>query len=398
MLSYQEALDIVLQNVSVLPSQEVGLYDALGKILAAPAYSKLDLPPADNSAMDGYACITAGLNAGDTLSVVDFLPAGKCPDAPLQPGQAIKIMTGAPIPLGCDAVIPIEDVENCPQGIRLNHILKPGSHIRRRAEDLQQGCLLAQPGTQLRAEDMAVLAAGGVTTVQVHPTPKVAILATGDELVELGHQPGPGQIINSNFHLLSAKLRLAGAEVIPLGIAKDTAGDLQDRIQRGFQADMLITTGGVSVGDHDLVQETLLEMGFHKHFWKVNIKPGKPLLFGTFQNKPVFGLPGNPASSALTFELFVRPALRALAGSPTPEIKRRRAVLSTSVQGKLKRQLFLWGTLKDDDGGPVFHPSMQQGSGQNRSFQGANALLPVPLGTDKVEASSEVEVIPLAAF
>lgn len=240
---------------------------------------------------------------------------------------------------------------------------------------------------------MGLLAAAGIEQVQVYPAPRVALLSTGDELVELGETPGAGKIVNSNFHLLAARLKEEGATVIPLGVARDNEYDLSERIERGLQADMLISTGGVSVGDRDHVQETLRAFGFQLGFWKVSIKPGKPVLFGTLRGRPVFGLPGNPAAAAATFELFVRPALRRLAGFPGPLQPRLRATLTVAIDGGENRQRFIWGSLQERDGRFDFVPSARQGSGQNRSLQAVQALLPVPGGHPGMTAGTEVVVM-----
>ena len=393
MLTYEEALHVVLERTRPLPAQELPLARALGRVLAAPAPARWDLPPADNSAMDGYAFTYAGQQAGDLLPVCGFVPAGAAPRESLPTGGAVKIMTGAPLPAGCDTVVPVEEVTPEGTGIRLRGPVERGAHIRRRGEELQRGEELLTAGTPLYSGEMGLLAAAGVERVSVHRTPRVAVLSTGDELVELGATPGPGQIVNSNYHLLAARLQEEGCEVLPLGIARDEGNALAESLARGLQADLLLSTGGVSVGDRDLVQETLTRHGFTLGFWRVAIKPGKPILFGTVEERPVFGLPGNPAASAATFELFVRPALRRLAGHRNPLLPRQRVTLGSAVAGGEKRQRFLWGTLQETAGRYLFTPTARQASGQNRSIQGAQALLPVPAASTGLEAGTEVEVL-----
>lgn len=393
MLSYQEAVEVVLQTVQPLPSVEMVLPAALGLVLAEPAVARWDLPPADNSAMDGYAFAWNGQRDGSVLEVVGFVPAGSHLEKPVPPGQAVKIMTGAPLPAGCDTVVPVEDVAAEATRIVLLRTPRAGQHVRRRGEELQQGEELLAAGAPLHAGEMGLLAAAGIEQVRVYPAPRVALLSTGDELVELGENPGPGQIVNSNFHLLAARLKEEGATVVPLGVARDNEYDLSERIGRGLQADMLISTGGVSVGDRDHVQETLRAFGFQLGFWKVSIKPGKPVLFGGVRGRPVFGLPGNPAAAAATFELFVRPALRRLAGFPGPLQPRLRATLTDDIDGGEKRQRFIWGSLREQEGRFDFIPSARQGSGQNRSLQAVQALLPVPGDHPGIAAGAEVEVM-----
>jgi len=393
MLSYQEAVEVVLQTVQPLSSVEMALPEALGLVLAEPAVACWDLPPADNSAMDGYAFAWNGQGEGSLLEVVGFVPAGSHFDKPVPPGQAVKIMTGAPLPGGCDSVVPVEEVAAESTHIRLLRAPRAGQHVRRRGEELQRGESLLGAGMPLHAGEMGLLAAAGIERVRVYPAPRVALLSTGDELVELGEMPGPGQIVNSNFHLLAARLKEEGATVVSLGVARDNEYDLSERIGRGLQADMLISTGGVSVGDRDHVQETLRAHGFQLGFWKVSIKPGKPVLFGTVKGRPVFGLPGNPAAAAATFELFVRPALRWLAGFPGPLQPRLRAKLTAGIDGGEKRQRFIWGSLQEREGRFEFVPSARQGSGQNRSLQAVQALLPVAGGHTGLAAGDEVEVM-----
>ena len=266
--------------------------------------------------------------------------------------------------------------------------------MRRRGEELRQGEALLAAGIPLHSGELALLAAAGIEQVTVHPAPRVALLSTGDELVELGEAPGPGQIVNSNFHLLSARLREEGCTVLPLGIARDEPSELSGKIARGLsEGDLLISTGGVSIGDRDYVQEILRRHGFIPAFWRVSIKPGKPVLFGTAAGKPVFGLPGNPAAAAATFELFVRPALHRLAGSQELLHPRLRVVLAAPVEGGEARQRMLWGTLEERGGHYHFLPSSRQNSGQNRSLQGAQALLPVPGDSPGIAAGTEVEVM-----
>jgi molybdopterin molybdotransferase len=393
MLTYPEAIRIVLQSLQPLLAVDTDLAGALGRVLAAPVQARWDLPPADNSAMDGYAFRFRGQAAGSRLRVAGFIPAGAFGDRPVADGEAVKIMTGAPLPEGCDTVVPIEEVDLDGDQIVFRDSPEALQHVRQRGDEFHAGDPLLPAGTPILSGETGLLAAAGIERVRVHAIPRVALLSTGDELIELGETPGPGQIVNSNFHLLSARLREEGCTVIPLGIARDTVGDLDGKIAQGLKADLLITTGGVSVGDRDLVQETLKRHDFTLGFWKVAIKPGKPVLFGTAEGTPVFGLPGNPAASAATFELFVRPALRRLRGHTDPLPARLRATLAQPVSGGGQRQSFLWGELREQDGRYFFNPSSRQSSGQNRSIQGSQALLPVAVGSGPLAAGEEVEVL-----
>lgn len=394
MISYDQAIAMVLENLKPMQPVSMPLQQAGGQVLAEAQFSRVDLPPLDNSAMDGYAFNCAETQAGSELREVAFVPAGANFAGEVCAAEAVRIMTGAPVPVGCNAVVPVEDVEKTEDGIRLRKQSRPGDHIRRRGEELVVGDPILAAGTELHSGAIGLLAAVAVQTVPVHPKPRVAILSTGDELVELEDAPQAGKIVNSNAHMLSARLREEGYQPQLLGIAKDRPGELKALLEKGVaSADMLLTTGGVSVGDHDLVQETLERIGFQKHFWQVAIKPGKPVLFGLAGTTPVFGLPGNPAASAATFELFVRPALRRLSGYQDPLAPRIQVELAGWVKGGGKRQQFLWGELRIEQGRLLFVPTGRQSSGQNRSLQGAQALLPVAIGSPDLEAGETVEVL-----
>lgn len=393
LLSYDAALGIVLDSLLPLPPRELPLAQAFGLVLAEPVSARWDLPPADNSAMDGYAFAHASCPPDRRLQVVGFVPAGQPFSGSVPTGGAVKIMTGAPLPPGCDTVVPVEDVDEEAGNIFLREELPLGFHVRRRGEEVKTGDQLLDPGTPLLSGEVGLLAAAGHARVRVHPRPMVAILATGDELVDLGTLPGPGQIVNSNSYLLASRLAEESFDAEILGIARDERQTLREMLQRGLEADLLLTTGGVSVGDRDHVQEVLLELGLQKKFWKVAIKPGKPVLFGLAGQTPVFGLPGNPSASAVTFELFVRPALRRLAGHTAAGPARFPAILENRVKGGGKRQQFLWGRLEGRSDGLFFAPAGKQGSGQNLGLRYANALLPVAAGSQDLAAGASVEVL-----
>ena len=393
MLSYQDALETVLRTIRPLPVEEVPLPEAWGSVLADAVAARWDMPPADNSAMDGYAFAAAGLAAGEGLAVAGVSRAGAGFPGQVASGEAVKIMTGAPMPAGCDTVVPFEDVVERDDRIWPQRPVQTGDHVRRQGEEFRASETLLTAGTLLRAGEIGLLAAAGMAQVRVHRRPQVALLTTGDELVDLGVAPGPGQIVNSNRYLLAARLREEGYAVRELGTGPDSAAGLTEQLAQGLEADLLLTTGGVSVGDYDLVQSCLGAIGFQLGFWKVAIKPGKPVLFGTVEGTPVFGLPGNPAAAAATFQLFVMPALRRLAGRQDPHGAFCRATLAAPVRGGGNRQRFLWGRVEEKNGVYHFTPSGRQGSGQNRSLQGAQALLPVAAGSPDLAAGEKVEII-----
>ena len=393
MLSFREAIRVVLENLFPLQPVWKPLEEALGQVLAEAVYSRVELPPADNSAMDGYAFAFTEQRAGDFLAVDGFLPAGALRSIPVPPGRAIKIMTGAPLPPCCDTVVPVEEVVVDQGGIRLRQSPRFGQYVRLKGEEARCGKQLLAEGTALHPEELGLLASGGIDRLKVYPAPRVALLSTGDELVGLGDKPGPGQIVNSNYYVLAARLQEEGCVHVPLGIARDDEEDLAARIEQGLQADILISTGGVSMGDRDLVQKVLRRLGLQLKFWKVSIKPGKPVLFGTIRDKPVFGLPGNPAASAATFELFVRPALRRMAGHMRVLPPLLRVILRREVLGGEVRQRFLWGALEEHQGRYYFTPSGNQNSSQNSGMQGSQALLPVAGGSPGLAAGCEVDVL-----
>jgi len=392
MLNYDEALATILHTIVPLPAEEVALPEALGRALAEEVTARWDMPPADNSAMDGYAFAWARYSPAEKVRVAGLSRAGAGFEGDPE-GAAVKVMTGAPLPSGCDTVVPLEEVEERDGFIALRGPLRKGAHVRYRGEEFRGGDRLLDAGTTLRAGEIGLLAAAGADRVRVHRRPRVALLTTGDELVDLGVRPGPGQIVNSNRYLLTARLQEEGASVLPLEIAGDRRPELTKRLAQGLEADLLLTTGGVSMGDYDLVQSCLVDLGFRLGFWKVAIKPGKPVLFGTAQGTPVFGLPGNPAAAAATFQLFVRPSLRRLCGFRDPLPPRCRAALTAPVRGGGSRQQFLWGAVAEEAGRYLFTPSGRQGSGQARALQGAQALLPFAAGSADLAAGEEVEIM-----
>ncbi len=393
MISYDEAIATVLTNVQALTPVELPLMRAQGLILASPAVALWNMPRWDNSAMDGFAFAADQVKTPTTLQIVGHSFAGHPFSGHLKTGEAVRITTGAPIPDGADTAVPLEEIVDEGNSVLLKNPVFKGQHVRYRGEEFKANEELLPAGTQLYAGGISLLASAGVDQVRVMPSPKVAIFSTGDELVELGQELGPGQIVNSNLQYLIARLEECGCIPIPLGVGEDRCDDLNRLFDQAQEADLLLTTGGVSVGEKDLVQQTLLQRGFEKKFWKVAIKPGKPVLFGLLGGKPCFGLPGNPAATAATFELFVRPALQKLVGNANLFAPRLKVKLAESVSGGGKRQNFLWGELQIVNGHMEITPLRRQGSGQNRSMQKAQALLPVPIGCTGLNAGDDVEVI-----
>lgn len=393
MISYDEALQRVVDAISPLPPVEVSLQESAGLVLAAPAKACWGMPRCDNSAMDGFAIQGVPQPTATGFSIIGASYAGQPFAGAVQAGEAVRITTGAALPEGVDTVVPIEDVEEKGDQVFLNQRPKRGQHVRYADEEYRSGEILLTAGARLRAGEIALLASAGVEQVTVYPRLQVAVISTGDELVELGQPPGHGQIVNSNLHFLKTRLLECGCIPLCLGIGADDQKTLDQLIEQALDADLIITTGGVSVGEKDHVQATLERRHFEKIFWKVAIKPGKPVLFGKIDGKPFFGLPGNPAATAATFEQFVRPALKRLAGHSEVLPEKRRAILLNEVTGDPKRQAFLWCRLIWEDDAYKVTVSPRQASGQNQCLRGVNALLPFPPGVRQLAEGQSVEVL-----
>jgi len=374
MIGIAEAQRIVSQHMTLLPTEEVLLFQGLGRIISEDVHADRDVPVADNSAMDGYAFSIASLQ-GNSLTVGGFLPAGQERSVPISPGEAIRIMTGAPIPAGCDTVVPLEEVEETGHGIRLTGKVTPGSHIRKRGEDIRVGDKAIPARSFLRPQEIGMLASLGKTSAKVFRKPKVAVLATGDEVLEPGSPLSPGKIINSNSYSIAAQILETGAEPILLGIAGDDGEKTREKIRAGMQADTLITTGGVSVGDKDHVREALVELGGEIKFWKVNMKPGKPVAFAVLNGKPVFALPGNPVAAMVAFEVFVRPTLLKMMGHPRVCRPVVRAILTEAVKNKGERPHLVRALVELREGRYFVTTTGNQSSARLSSLTHGNGLM-----------------------
>lgn len=392
MISYEEALQHVFATVKPLIPRKYSLPDAAGLTLAETISARWDMPRCNNSAMDGFAIAAPPEDINKPLQIIGAAYAGHPFGGLVGPNEAIRITTGAPLPEGASTVIPMEDAVDHKTQVVLSEMPQFGQHIRPQGEEFLAGVILIEAGTPLYSGEIGLLACAGIEYVLAYPKPRVAILSTGDELVELGKPLGHGQIINSSLYLLMTRLRECGCSPIPLGIGQDDPDSLDSYIKEGMEADLLISTGGVSVGERDQMHTTLSNLGFQQKFWKVAIKPGKPVLFGTLGEKPYFGLPGNPAATAATFELFVKPALSCLSGRGKVPPTKRTGILTTEVKGGGKRQAFLWCRVEWTGGGYQVSVPQRQGSGQHRSLQGANALLSIAVGTERLLPGEDVEV------
>ncbi|MBM4438803.1 MAG: molybdopterin molybdotransferase MoeA [Candidatus Rokubacteria bacterium] len=393
MLTVEEALEQILSRVKTLPAERVPILSALGRALAEPIVSGREIPPWANSSMDGYAVRAADTHAVPArLTVVGTVTAGAVPSRDVRAGEAVRIFTGAPLPPGADAVVPQEDTDAVDGHVTLRAAVGVGDSVRPRGEDLKAGDVVLEPGAALGPAEIGLLATVGVSQVAVYRRPRVAILSTGNELAELGREPGPGQIPNTNSYSLFAQVREAGGDPLNLGIAADRMESIEERLRWGGMADVLLSSAGVSVGDLDLVRDALTRAGAALHLWQVSMRPGKPITFGSIGERPVFGLPGNPVSAMVTFELFVRPALRRLAGFRAIHRGRLHARALAPIANPGVRRGYLRVTLHRDRAGWGARLTGDQGSAILTSMVRADGLAVVP-GDTIVPAGGDVEVI-----
>ena len=393
LLDYKQAQQEIFSKIIQAGSESVRLPDALGRVLAADLIAEWDLPRHDNSAMDGFA-IQAGDGAkGSDLEIIGTLAAGSTGDFVVNAGTAVRIMTGAVIPPGADAVIPVEKVNQSGTRVRLLRQVESGDHIRRRGEDLRQGDLALAAGIRLSSLELGLLATFGKGMVDVYRRPKVAVLATGSELVAPGETLASAQIYDSNTTALCAAVAEAGCEPVPIGIAEDDRTSLADLVVKGLKCDVLITAAGASVGEFDLVRQVLQESGCHELFWGVSIKPGKPTAFSLYRNKPIFCLPGNPVSALVTFELFVRPALLKMTGREKFMPETITLPLAESIKKKPVRTLFARVRLLNRPDGLYVSSAGRQQTGIMTTLTQADALAILPDGESCFEAGAKVEVL-----
>jgi molybdopterin molybdotransferase len=394
-LSVDEALERILSRIEPLERIEVALVDALGSILADPAVADRDVPPFRNSAMDGYAVRGSDVRAaGARLRVIGSVAAGAMPERSVGPGEAMRIMTGAPMPDGADTVVRVEDTDNGSEQVTMTRATPSGISVRQAGEDLRRGDSVLAAGTMLRAGEIGVLASIGRDRVRVVRRAKVAIVSTGDELVDIGETPGPGRIRDANRYSLSAAVRATNSEPFALGIVADDAAELRHAFGNAAFGDAVVTSGGVSVGDHDHVKPVVDSMG-SMDFWSIAIRPGRPLAFGELRTKrgsvPIFGLPGNPVSALLTFELFVRPALLKMAGHTRLHRPRARARLLDRVEKPSGLRMFARGIY--DRESDTVRSTGPQGSGILRSMALANCLIDIPEAPSAAEPGETVNLI-----
>jgi molybdopterin molybdotransferase len=416
MLTVDEALERVLAVFSRLPSETISIADGLGRVLVQDVRAELDLPPFANSSMDGYAVRSAEIAAARRdapigLEVIADIPAGTAPQVTVGAGQAARIMTGAPMPPGADTVVPVEETDDAPKGVgredRIAASVPPrvliyapraaGDYVRPAGEDVTTGQVVLREGRMLRAADLGVLAGLGVPRIQVIRQPLVAVLSTGDEVLEVEEPLRPGKIRDTNGYTITALVQGLGARAIRLGIARDTVEDVRGHLQQAIdaRADLILSTAGVSVGAFDVVKTVVDSLGA-LGFWKVRMRPGKPLAFGNVQGIPFLGLPGNPVSAMVSFDVFARPAIMKMAGhslqATTAEAEVADAMRSDG------RQTYVRVKLERLDGKLIAHSTGNQSSGVLTSLVNADGLLIVPEGMTQVPAGTRLPVRLLTEF
>jgi molybdopterin molybdotransferase len=398
MIEYKDALREVLRRIRPLGAECISIDSVLGRTLARDVRAKAPIPPFVKATMDGYAVRAsdtrpAGGAAFTELTVIGDLPAGRVGRITVGPGKAVRIMTGAPLPKGADAVVMVEDTERAGASVKVMSAVEPGENTGRAGEDVEKGELVLGKGTLIGPAETGMLAALGYASVPVARRPRVRVIATGDEIVEPGRKLGPGQIRNSNGHALLALALRAGAEASYLGIARDRGSSLAAKIRMSRGPEILVLSGGVSVGDYDLVKEELKSLGVRPVFWQVRIKPGKPVFFGVRGRQLVFGLPGNPTSAMVTFHLFVRPALDRMLGRAETGPRAGKAVLEEDLDLAPGRLQFLRGVFVGD--GPELRVAAypEQKSGVLMSMVRSQVLIVVAADATRVAKGEKVDIL-----
>jgi molybdopterin molybdotransferase len=401
MISVEEALERILAEITPLSTSRVPLSESLGHVLAEDVISQEDIPPFANSAMDGFALLSRDSKPRDgqppRLQVTGGVAAGYVADHEVVPGTAMRIMTGAPVPPGADTVIQVELTRsNGPESdwVEILQEVVPGNNIRPAGEDMHRGQTVLLHGTEIGPWEIGILATLGWSHVPVIRRPRVAILATGDEVIDVDEPLRPGKIRNSNSYLLEAAVRQAGAEPQRLGVARDTVESLREKFSEAIQCDLIITSGGVSVGEFDLVKNIMTEQG-EIHFWRINMRPGKPVAFGHIGTVPLLGLPGNPVSAAVTFELFGSPVIRKMLGHIRLLHPQADVVVEDGVSERVMRRHYVRAHVERRDGRLIAHTTGNQGSNIMTSLLDANALLIVPEGGLVIKPGDTVKALML---
>mgnify|MGYP001765508163 FL=1 len=395
MISVEEALQTILAGCRPMGLEKVNILDARGRVIGEDVFAPRDIPSAANSAMDGYAVRSADTKGVSALKpvelkVIETIAAGSAPRKTLQAGQAARIMTGAVVPKGADAVVRREDTEEQGKTVRIKVAAPKGLDIRFPGEDVQKGERVIAAGSVLRPGYIGMLAALGKSFVSVHQKPRVAILSTGDELVDIETDPPPGKIVNSNSYSLAAQILECGGIPIMMGIGRDKKAELVEKFQIARRADVILSSGGVSVGDYDFVKEAMGDIGNAMHFWQVAMRPGKPLAFGSIEGVPLFGLPGNPVSVMVSFEQFVRPYLLKMQG----HVRIFRETLTAQSAQDIKKGIgtknFIRAVVQKEKDRYLARVTGEQGSGILKSMVVANAFIVLPEEVSFVKKGDQV--------
>lgn len=402
-LAAAEAATRILGDVQRQPALRIPLDDALGSVLAEDVVSPLDIPAWTNSAMDGYAARGQDVRGASgsrpvRLRVVEHLPAGRFPTRAIGPGECARIFTGAALPDGADSIIRQEDTDEGAETVTIVKDRDVGVNTRKAGEDIRKGSTVLTAGTELGPAQLGVLASLAVAHPLVYRRPRVAILGSGDEIVDIDQTEeilSGRRIASSNTHTLVALVRQAGGEPVNLGIAGDTPDSLREHLSRALDCDLLVTTAGISVGEHDYVRSVLEELGAEQRFWKLRMRPGAPVGFGLLGGVPWIGLPGNPVSTMVTFELFVRPAIRKMMGHSKPFRRSVAVTLAEPITLKPRLQHFLRAIVTEGPRGPEARLTGPQGSGILTSMALANALLVIPEGQQETAIGATVQALVL---
>jgi molybdopterin molybdotransferase len=398
MLSFEEARQLVIaqskSHAGVRPALTLPIAEALGYVLAQEIRSDREYPPFDRSTRDGYAVRAADAKEGATLPCTGEIKAGDTVSEPLSPGSCVQIMTGAAVPAGADAVVMIEFTQRANDAVTFQRASQSGQNIVPKGSEAKAGDVALKPGVRLGFAELAVAAQVGAATVRCYKKPRVAILSTGDEVVPITETPGPFHIRNSNTVSLAAQIQLAGGEPVPLVNALDRVDDLAAKIEQGLREDILVLSGGVSMGKYDLVETVLKSLGAEFFFDAVAIRPGKPAVFGRCRNTIVFGLPGNPVSTMVTFQLFVIPALDVLSGAEPRPLPLLEASLAEPLQENPGLTHFLPARIAWSGNSPSVAPLRWQGSGDISALTRANSFLVIPAGRSNMAAGEKVSVLP----
>lgn len=393
-----DAQRTVLEGTIPLGLEKVSLLEALGRVLGEDIIAERDNPPWDNSAMDGFALRWEDIKQEHAitkpveLKVIEDVPAGTVATKTVGPGEAIRIMTGAPVPKGADTVVKVEETESSGDAVRIFKALERGANVRPQGEDVKKGDTIIAKGTQIRPAEAGMLAILAKSFVLVYQKPRVAILSTGDELADLDERFDEDKIINSNSYGIAAGVQEGGGIPILLGIAKDQPAALKGKIAHGLNADILVLSGGVSMGDYDFTKAVFKDLGAEMNFWKLAIRPGQPLAFGKIQGKLAFGLPGNPVSSMVTFEQLVRPAMLKMGGHRSYGRPVVQAVFQEKFSKRNDRRHFLRGILSRQNGVLTVRTTGDQGSGILTSMVKANGLIDVPEEVERLNPGDTVSV------